>query len=273
MNRWLLPSVIAIVISFFAFHPLFAGSLSVEYLEGRLESRSGSVWTDRFIGDSIPESAGLRLSKGGYAELGYEGSTVSLVQDGIYSAAELVENAGREMSFRDILGAKLEFLIKGRPRENTVLATRAEKPGESEQLWFYSDTDAASENLMFVDEGDYLQDGLDMMDLGDLKAAAGFFYEGSLYDFGEVRRECAFRLGVVSQMAGELRYSREILTSEPNKAEPDDSHYGEYVLTVSALYIESREYPEAEVLLKDFLAGGAGGEEADAAAYLLGLIS
>lgn len=250
---------------------LSAENLTVNYLEGTLESRIGSSWMARYIGDTISDTAILRLSGGGFAELDMNGTTITLIRDGEYQIAVLVEQSLSQGDIRDFLDA-IPSLLKGRRKEGAVAGTRADEvPGKD---WFMTDAQArdAADGLTFQDSG-YLQDGIFLMDEGDLKGAAYKFYEGQNQEFSdEARRECTFRLGLCSQLAGELRYAREKLLSIEAEANPGDTYYDEYVVTVAVLRIESMEYIEAEELLNRYLATGPAGEHADAALYLLGLL-
>ena len=247
-----------------------AQELTVDYLEGSLISRVDGNSVKAAVGDVVSPEAELELSRGGFVELGYRGATVALVEGGSYTAAVLMEAAEDRGDFRDFLSG-LSFLRKGRRPATAVAGTRAS--GHPGRLWFMTDAQAAEADsqMMFIDT-DYLRNGLELMDVGDYPGAAWEFFQGMDREYDEeTRRECAFRLGLASQMAGEIQYARDVLLSPSTVPDPHFGYYGEYVLTASALHIEAREYEDARELLEAYLAAGPAGGMADAALYLLEL--
>ena len=244
-------------------------SFTVIYLEGRLESRTASQTSVLELGDIVSGDATLILSERGYLELESGENTIALTRDGRYSLADLAASPIHRANFREILSTKISSLVKGSRMKNLGMAgVRGNLAKNGNRLWFESCTNAET---VFISSFDFAEDGMALMEDADFCDAAGVFYQGLLYGDGAAQRECSFRLGVCSQIVGELRYARDILTGL--QVEPDDSFYGEYAITVAALYIESGEYIKARELLQSYLDQHSTGDKAEAARYLLDLLS
>jgi tetratricopeptide (TPR) repeat protein len=71
----------------------FAQSLSVAYIEGDAQARSGSSWTVLSVGDPISSEATLRLEEGAYVELSSQGAKITLSQKGTYKLHDIVSSS------------------------------------------------------------------------------------------------------------------------------------------------------------------------------------
>jgi len=122
-------SLTVIFLLLIAILPLTAEELMVEYLEGILEIGQGSNWIEVDIGDTIPQNSYLRLSDNGLAELSAGAVTITLNQDGTFSAENLL-TSGREVAAWDIaslVNSKLGKLISPEQQQgDAVMGVRGD---------------------------------------------------------------------------------------------------------------------------------------------------
>jgi tetratricopeptide (TPR) repeat protein len=258
-RRFLL--VLGIVFSLFSVFPLIGSELSVEFLEGYLDYNEGKdTWISAEIGDIIPSGSRIKLSGQGYAELEVGPRKVTLTHDGVYDSSELISEEPEKFNFRQIIGSKFSSLLRHNEGDSgmTVVAVRG---AEAESSGFMSWED---------DNADFLIDGKLLFEQGDLQGAMALFDEGTVWETGAVRRECAFRLAVCQQIIGNPRATRKTLaTISP---ESDDPYLGEYTVTMATLFIESRDFADADEVLGFYLDANPRGDAAQAA-WLLSAFS
>ncbi len=250
-----------ILLGFFITLPVLAIDISVEFLEGHLEYTEGrDAWLSAEIGDTLPENCQIRLSGRGYAEISSGAQKVTLTKDGLYQTANLFADEPEKANFRQIVGSKFTSLLRHN-ESNSGMTVAAVRGAEAEGDDFISWEDEST---------DYLNDGKALFEEGDIAGAMELFDEGSLWETGAVQRECGFRLGVCQQIIGDPRAARKTLTSlSPEKNDP---FLGEYAVTVGTLYIESREYGNADNVLSFYLSANPNGDAAQAA-WLLSAFS
>ncbi len=122
MKLFLRTSLLVIFLVSATLLPLYAEDLMVEYLEGILEVGQGSNWIEVDIGDTIPQNSYLRLSDNGLAELSAGAITITLNEDGTFSAENLL-TSGREVAAWNIAGlvnSKLARLISPDQQQGTA---------------------------------------------------------------------------------------------------------------------------------------------------------
>ena len=254
MNNRFFPFTAGMLILILASFPLAASGPGVDYLEGELEYLQGrDTWIEAGIGDTLPEGSTVRLSDRGYAELSVGPKTVTLTSDGVYELSELFSGNPEKENFREVIGSKFAALL-GRGRVSDTSTVAAVRQSEYEDLdtisWEDETTDYLSEGMLYFEEGDY-------------ESALVQFDEGTLWESGEIQRECIFRKGLSQQALAKHREARETLTGL--RPETTDSYFAEYTVVVAALYLESREYREADRVIAAYLDAEPEGEAAQAA--------
>ncbi len=261
MNRRF--SVIALVVLILALivtGTLYSEDLKVTYVEGTLVARVGQSSRTLDTGDLFSSNVTLELSGNGYVELYYNRATITITEDGSYSAVNLISAGENSNNLRNTL-YKIASFFKARPDYSVAAATRAFKPEDcNDQIY----------------EGDFhLNNGLDRLAGENYDCAALHFLTGmnDPYTPADEQRECAFRLGTCYLAEKKNREAREYLTTFDQAPEPGDNAFGEYTVTVSALYIESQEYSKAVALLSRYLTTNPEGDIADAATHLMQLVS
>ncbi|MDF1567640.1 MAG: hypothetical protein RQ801_09040 [Spirochaetaceae bacterium] len=261
MNGRYIPRSMGILFLALFVLPLSGADLSVEYLEGVLEYREGQdTWIGVDIGESIPDGRTVRLSSRGYAELSAGAQIITLTRDGVYETANLVSKEPEKANFRDVLGSKFSALLN-RPDASSGMTVAAVRGAEAEGDDFITWEDETT---------DYLSDGIALFEDGDIVGARNLFDEGTIWETGAIQRECAYRLGLCQQLLGDPRGARQTLSGI--NPEPDDPFFGEYTVTMGTLYIESREFDKADVVLSSYLDENPRGDAAQAA-WLLSAFS
>jgi tetratricopeptide (TPR) repeat protein len=231
------------------FH-LTAAEISVTYLDGKLEYLEGrDTWKVLDIGDSFPGGR-MRLSGRGFAELTSEKRRVSLTRDGLYESSELFGDVKDKSGVFQAVGSKFSLLNNRPAAQNTAAAVRAEvSEGEDFISW--------------EDEYDSpLDEGIALFAEGEFERAEKAFSEGVLSESGAVQRECSYRKALCQLNLGEPREARQNLVNL--KPEPKDPYIHEYTVMMAALYIESMEYPAADIVLASYLKSYPRGEAAQA---------
>jgi tetratricopeptide (TPR) repeat protein len=243
-------TISAILFFFTSLLYLNAAEISVTYLDGKLEYLEGrDTWKALDIGDSFPGGR-IRLSGRGFAELSSDKRRVSLTRDGLYESSELFGDVQDKSGVFQAIGSKFSLLNNRPATQNTAAAVRAEvSEGEDFISW--------------EDEYDSpLDEGLALFAKGEYARAEKAFSEGVLSESGAVQRECTYRKALCLLNLGEPREAREILANL--KPEPKDPYIHEYTVTFAALYIESMEYPAADIVLASYLKSYPRGEAAQA---------
>lgn len=239
--------------------PLSAVDLKIDYLDGNLEyRRDNNAWQQLAIGDLIPEEASIRLSGNGFAELSAGARKITLTKDGVYNNDDLASDNTNSINLRQLIGSKFSSLInRADTSKNTAAAVRARRASDYGSIAWEDDST------------DYLQDGMTLMSKGDFLGARELFKRGALWESGALQRECLFRQGEVEQILGNPRIARDTLTSiAPLETDP---FLGEYSVVMATLYIESREYAEADSILALYLDTNPKDEAAQSAWYLSAL--
>ncbi len=222
--------------------PLYAEELMVEYLEGILEVGQGSNWIEVDIGDTIPQNSYLRLSDNGLVELSAGAITITLYEDGTFSA-ETLFTSGREVAawnIASLVNYKLGRLISPDQQQGSaVMGVRGAAAGEEELTW--------------VEEGEEsLQQGKELIRTGDYKEAREVLQEGADYSFSdEEKEEYNFYIASAYALEGKSAPALRMLTGM--KTESSAPYYIDYVLLKGKLLIEGLAYKKALLLFDQYL--------------------
>jgi hypothetical protein len=215
----------------------------VEYLEGILEVDQGSNWIEVDIGDTIPQNSYLRLSDNGLAELSAGAITITLNQDGTFSAENLL-TSGREVAawnISSLVNSKLGRLISPDQQQGTaVMGVRGAAAGEEEEL-------------TWMEEGEeYLEQGKELIRTGDYKEAREVLQEGADYSFSDEEKE-EYNFYIASAYALEGKSAPALLMLTDMKTESSAPYYSDYVLLKGKLLIEGLAYKKALLLFDQYL--------------------
>jgi tetratricopeptide (TPR) repeat protein len=159
MRKTLLPAVlVAVSCLIAAASPVSAQPISVTFVEGRVQLRSPTGWTEVAIGDVLPENGVVRLEKNSSVEFGDTANRLVLTHAGSYALHDLV-SASRRLESNGVgaaLSGTLKNLVSGRvSQQSAVMGVRGANESKSEQMdWVTSDAQ------VFVDSGkEYLKAG------------------------------------------------------------------------------------------------------------------
>jgi len=242
-------SLTVIFLLLIAILPLTAEELMVEYLEGILEIGQGSNWIEVDIGDTIPQNSYLRLSDNGLAELSAGAVTITLNQDGTFSAENLL-TSGREVAAWDIaslVNSKLGKLISPEQQQgDAVMGVRGDAAGEEELTW--------------MEEGEeYLEQGKEFILAGDYEEAREVLQEGADYSFSD-EEKAEYTFYIASTYALEGRSAPALLMLADMKTDSSAPYYSDYVLLKGKLLIEGLAYKKALLLFNEYLKNPDRGE-------------
>jgi len=229
--------------------PLYAEDFMVEYIEGILEVGQGSNWIEVDIGDTIPQNSYLRLSDNGLAELSAGAITITLNQDGTFSAETLL-TSGRETAawnISSLVNSKLGKLISPDQQQGTaVMGVRGDVAGEEELTW--------------MEEGEeYLEQGKELIRTGDYEEAREVLQEGADYSFSDEEKE-EYNFYIASAYALEGKSAPALLMLTDMKTGPSAPYYSDYVLLKGKLLIEGLAYKKALLLFDQYLKNPDRGE-------------
>lgn len=216
-----------------------ARDLSVDYLDGYVDVKSGGDWSPLYIGDTITDSDVIRLSEKGYVELTMDDVKITLDKDGVYDVSKLVgqlEKAGKW----GLQAASLAKLLKSdeaESRQSSVMGVRGDIQDAEDVTWVDDDAEFLEQGKALYEKGQY-QKAMDT--LGE-----GAEWYGSNYD------EILYYKALCELQTGKSREMRESL-SEINPS-PEDDFYENYVILYGNLLIESQDYSEADTLFNTYL--------------------
>ncbi len=252
MKKILISSLILIVSLTFS----LSAENSLDYLEGVLEMKSGSSWTELYIGDDIPANAVLRLSYDGYAEILVDDAMVTLINDGNYSMSELIGGVSGFSNSSIDLKKKLTLNTEYEKwQQEATMGVRG-----AEQTTFDMSTS-------MEDAFTYLNAGLELLSEENYEDALVNFSEG--WDFFE-DENCLLFAAVCYEALGQKRdYARSL--QKVSGEYLDEEFQAAYAIRKSDLYLRSLAYQEAVDLLEHTLSGArASDEEVQKMQYLLG---
>jgi len=239
-----------------------AADLTIEYLDGYLDIKTSSGWEELYTGDSIPDTAVLRLDADSVAELSGPSSDVTLTKEGIYEIRKLLSASSSMASvgLGNLIAGKLGSIVKDNNLEpSAVGGVRAAEVDTGDDLeWISSET------------AELIETGKNLLAQNKADEALGIFEEAlDFADFDE-EPEVYFYLGYTYTVLGSPSSALENL-NEVNQ-DPSYDFYDDLVLLRGQLLIETFDYEEAVSWLEEYQkknSGSIGSTETIQTAYLL----
>jgi tetratricopeptide (TPR) repeat protein len=229
-------SILLLSIAFLCLSYTTFAETSVDYLEGILEVQNAGGWEEVWIGDDISDTARLKLSEDGYAELLIGDSVVSLTRDGTYEVKELMKGSA------SVATTSLDL------KKKLTLSSGNEKWQHEATMGVRGAQASVSDSTGMEDAFTYLNAGLDSLNQGDFDEALINFEEG--WDFFE-DQNCLFFSAVCYDALGQKRsYARSLQDIEMKDLEME--FQGAYVIRMSDLFIRSLAYTDALNLIHGF---------------------
>lgn len=167
-----------VVCSVFSIH---AQSVLTAWIEGQVQLRSGTTWTDIDIGDDLSPNAVVRLGKASFAEFNTNNNTITLSSEGVYDLSTLIAASEEQAGKRAAVVAKMSRIVNRQtPRSTVVAGVRGSFEGAPEKTeWALEDDDPellAEDAKQFITNEKYLE-------------AADLFGRAAEESIGEVRDE------------------------------------------------------------------------------------
>jgi len=211
-----------------------AQGLRVSYLEGSTEVRDGSSWRLLSIGDSVPQSATVRLGAKSCVRLKGTGVEVVLTRPGTYVVKDIFA-ARKALSSGytgSLLRRALRYLGSGSTdRGNAVLGARAGNKGAENEGWVESSAEV------------FLQAGKEYIRAGEYDRAAEQLEQALEYATEGESPEIHFYLAYVLSQDGKTAEAWK--QAERLSPGSGDSWASDYVLLRARLLIDSSAYAEA----------------------------
>lgn len=228
------------------FTSVVATDLYVDYLDGYLDVKSGNSWDPIDIGDVISENAIIKLSDNGYAELLFGDVKITLDRDGTFEASYLVGQIAKASKW-GIKGSAFAKIFKDSEhdtQQSAVMGVRGDPQDEEKITWVDDDIE-------------FLEEGKALYHKGDFKNAHLILEEGAEW-YGTNYDEILFYKSLCEYETGQLRQMRDTLFEmDPDS---DDEFFGDYVLLLGNLLIESQNYIDGLELFDRYLSDSVSGE-------------
>ncbi|MEW5817528.1 MAG: tetratricopeptide repeat protein [Spirochaetota bacterium] len=238
-------SLSVVVFAFASLTPaLYAENLTVNYLEGILKVQSPSGWREIFIGDTVSDSAMVRLEGLGsdpIAELDGKGGTpkITLSSAGTYQLKELLAASGNLASTGIgslIMGKMQPMLLKSKVQEQGVVGgVRG---------------DVVTEQVSFYDTEELVKTGKELFEKGNYYEALKALDEAASFAMEEEQPEIRFYQGLIHTVQGNNGKALDALADV--KQDPEDEFYAALVLLKAQLLVESFAYQKAITWLEEF---------------------
>ena len=244
---------------------LSAEDLTVEYLEGWVDVRSGGTWREVSIGDTVGPSAALRLEEDSLIELSRHNAELTLTGPGTYDVAKVLRGySARERSgYEGLLAEKLRTILRGKRNEGeqtVVGGVRGDTVDDTELGWVEDDG------------GGYITAGREALGREEYELALQLFREAYDYVYGpEAEREVLFHLALTETFredrASALSYLQDVSFAS------GDELYDDYALLKAKLLIDTFDYRGAADFLRGYIESfdAEPPEEAQTAYFLLGI--
>jgi len=237
--------------------PLVAEDLLVEYLEGTLEVKEGSIWAELYIGDMVAENSLIRLSDHGFAELSTRNVTVTLSDDGTYDTQSLLRSGQKVASWNigGVVNSKLSKLISPvQQGETAVMGVRGAAADQGELTW--------------VEEGgEFMEKGKQLLANGLFEEAIPVFKNGADWALTEDERsEYLFYAAYAHSLKGDNAVA--LIMLEDMALKSDAAIFTDYVLLKGKLLIENLAFADALDLFSEYLAHPDMGETTQVVYFL-----
>jgi tetratricopeptide (TPR) repeat protein len=218
--------------------PFAAGaqSLSVSYLDGQAQIRSGSSWSDLAVGDTVPVTASVRLTSKAIIQLKGAGLNFTLTRPGTY-ALQTVAAARKSLSSgTSAVVRALRYLIFGPAKtESSTAGSRAANKGETgDEGWVESGAEV------------FLAAGKEDIKFGQYDKAVEQFTLA--LEAEPENPEIRFYLGNALSMRGQVGQAwKAIEDLKPSRSDPWAS---DFTLLKAKLLEDASAYEEAVALLR-----------------------
>ena len=211
----------------FCVTPLVSEELTIEYLDGFLDIKDGEDWIELYIGDIVTDEDTVRLDVDSVAELVKGSEKLTLVREGIYLIADLLNRSGQQRSvgLASVIGKKISTIVSGEggQTQSAVMGVRGAEQKDEVQ-WMSSDTE------------ELIESGKTHLEEGNLDDAIAAFEEA--FDFADESEESEvlFYLGYAYANIGELPNAIDYLDFvEPD---PETDFYPDLILLKGQLLTE-----------------------------------
>ena len=231
MKKWL---VLCLILVLGSVVPLFSADLSLDYLEGYLDIQKGEDWEELMAGDSVPETAVVKLDEDSVAELMVGSRKITLMRPGIYRISDLLSSSGQQQSvgLGSLVGRKLKTILVEAPQQSqtAVMGVRGAKQ-ENEVQWMSSDT------------AELLKTGKTFLNEGKADEAIESFEEA--FDFADEadEAEVLFYLGYAYVVAGNL--PKAMANLDDVEPDPEKAYFPDFVLLMGQLLTEAFAHEDA----------------------------
>ncbi len=252
--------LLALGLSVFVVFSVYTESVTVSYVDGTLEVKTGDGWNEVYIGDSIPTDAVVRLGNDSIAQL--EGANVSLTlsRPGSYVLGRLLKEKQEMESWgvASLVGNKISNMLNSqRSRASAVMGVRGAKAEDSTDVEWVEDED------------NYLAEGKSFIEKARYDEAIQILQEGLRDADEEMKPQYFYFLGVANMGNGRpyiaLKYFNRI------KPDPYFEYFDGYVVLKGKLLIESFAFKEAKRLFDLYLREAPEGNAAQSIYFLKGI--
>jgi len=138
---------------------LIALPLSVSFLEGAVELKTASSWTEIHEGDQIDSASSIRLSKDSFIELVTGNRKIVLSSEGTYSLTRVLTSpVGDRGKTNTVINKFSKLMSKETPRSTAVAGVRGDFEGNPEETLWVDDEEKAIDPEIPAAEGRALFD-------------------------------------------------------------------------------------------------------------------
>ena len=209
--------------------------LSVSYLEGQAQVRSGSGWNELAVGDSVTLESSVRLQGSGSLQLRGVGADFFLNRPGVYVVRDLVAASSRISSagIRSVIANYLRLLTtRSTAPQSTASGARAAETSKSEDGdWVESSSEV------------FLEAGKEYIKIGKYDAAMQQLNQALESADDAETPEIHFYIAKAASLKGDVREAWKHMSGL--KAKPSDDWVGDFILLKGKLLEDSSAYADA----------------------------
>ncbi len=239
--------------------PAASEDLTLVYLDGFIETDTGSGWQEINIGDRVPSQSYVRLEEDGIAEFSSGDITITINQSGTFLLSELISASGEVSSWGigPLITTRLNVISgKRQHRVEAVMGVRGAVSDSQELQWMDSEEDE-----------DLIEDGRKLLEDGHYDQAIAAFREAMDLSFdNEERENILFQIAYAHSLAG--RTARAFVILAGLNPGLEKSYYHNYVLLKGNILLETLSFRQALDLFNSYLSAAPGGEVVQAVHFL-----
>ena len=105
--------------------PLLAGAadLTIDYVDGYLDLKTTSGWEELYPGDTVSDTAVVRLDADSIAELSSPSSSLTLTKEGIYEIRKLLSASNNmdSVGLGNLIAGKIGSMVKDKNLEPSAV--------------------------------------------------------------------------------------------------------------------------------------------------------